>query len=103
MLNAGLDAMVSDVDVVWMQPPWPLVRYGDASQPRVRPNAALLALADVILSVDQAPRSRRDPGWRHRASSISSRLYLELISAASRRRCSSTSTAIATAGTSIRS
>ena len=67
VLNAGLDAMVSDVDVVWMQPPWPLVRYGDASQPRVRPNAALLALADVILSVDQAPRSRRDPGWRYQA------------------------------------
>ena len=53
MLLAGLDAMVSDVDVAWLSSPWPLVRYGDASQPVVRPSARLLAYADVILSVDQ--------------------------------------------------
>ena len=53
MLLAGLDAMVSDVDVAWFRSPWPLVRYGDASQPAVRPSARLLALADVVLSVDQ--------------------------------------------------
>eukprot|EP00964_Phaeocystis_antarctica_P150218 scaffold117604_cov39-Phaeocystis_antarctica.AAC.2 len=50
MLDAGLDAMVSDVDVVWLSSPWPLVRYPEAV---ARPSAALLALADVILSVDQ--------------------------------------------------
>ena len=54
MLDAGLDAMVSDVDVAWLSSPWPLVRYPDsARQPPPRPSAALLALADVILSVDQ--------------------------------------------------
>ncbi|KAL3914662.1 MAG: hypothetical protein SGPRY_007552 [Prymnesium sp.] len=61
MLAAGLDAMVSDVDVVWLASPWPLVRYGDAKE-RARdgetpPSARLLALSDVILSVDQ-PQSR---------------------------------------------
>ena len=50
MLDAGLDAMVSDVDVAWLSSPWPLVRYPEAA---ARPSAALLALADVILSVDQ--------------------------------------------------
>ena len=50
MLDAGLDAMVSDVDVAWLSSPWPLVRYPEAV---ARPSAALLALADVILSVDQ--------------------------------------------------
>ena len=53
MLMTGLDAMVSDVDVAWLRSPWPLVRYGDASQPSVRPSCKLLALADVVLSVDQ--------------------------------------------------
>lgn len=52
VLMAGFDAMVSDVDVVWLRPPWPLVRYSPAGPP-VEPEAALLALADVILSVDQ--------------------------------------------------
>ena len=42
--------MVSDVDVAWLSSPWPLVRYPEAA---ARPSAALLALADVILSVDQ--------------------------------------------------
>ena len=50
MLDAGLDAMVSDVDVAWLASPWPLVRWPEAG---ARPEAALLALADVILSVDQ--------------------------------------------------
>ncbi|KAL1523586.1 hypothetical protein AB1Y20_018522 [Prymnesium parvum] len=57
MLAAGLDAMVSDVDVVWLASPWPLVRYGDAAEAArdgaVPPHARLLALADVVLSVDQ--------------------------------------------------
>jgi len=53
MLLTGLDAMVSDVDVAWFRSPWPLVRYGDASQLPVRANARLLAYADVVLSVDQ--------------------------------------------------
>ena len=53
MLVTGLDAMVSDVDVAWLQSPWPLVRYGDATQPSVRPSCGLLAFADVVLSVDQ--------------------------------------------------
>lgn len=53
MLLGGLDAMVSDVDVAWLASPWPLVRYGDATQPAVRPSARLTALADVVLSVDQ--------------------------------------------------
>ena len=53
MLLAGLDAMVSDVDVAWLRSPWPLVRYGDTSQPGIRPSARLLAYADVVLSVDQ--------------------------------------------------
>jgi len=54
MLEAGLDAMVSDVDVAWLSSPWPLVRYPDSpAQPPPRPSARLLALADVILSVDQ--------------------------------------------------
>ncbi len=67
MIRAGYDAMVSDVDVVWLRPPWPLVGYGSveaggraargapppASNHSVRPSARLLAMADVILSVDQ--------------------------------------------------
>ena len=53
VLLSGLDAMVSDVDVVWFRSPWPLVRYGNAKQPSVRANSRLLALADVVLSVDQ--------------------------------------------------
>jgi hypothetical protein len=53
MLVTGLDAMVSDVDVAWLQSPWPLVRYGDATKPTVRPSCGLLAFADVVLSVDQ--------------------------------------------------
>ena len=55
MLAAGLDAMVSDVDVAWLRSPWPLVRYGSASQPGgvVQPRCKLLAFADVVLSVDQ--------------------------------------------------
>jgi hypothetical protein len=52
VLLAGFDAMVSDVDVVWLRPPWPLVRYSTEGPP-VEAEAALLALADVILSVDQ--------------------------------------------------
>ena len=55
MLSAGLDAMVSDVDVAWLRSPWPLVRYGAADQPggALQPRCKLLALADVVLSVDQ--------------------------------------------------
>ena len=55
MLVAGLDAMVSDVDVAWFRSPWPLVRYGGPSQPGgpVQSRCRLLALADVVLSVDQ--------------------------------------------------
>ena len=49
--------MVSDVDVAWLRSPWPLVRYGGADQPRVQPRCALLALADVVLSVDQVSLS----------------------------------------------
>ena len=44
---------MSDVDVVWLASPWPLVRYAKDGTPPVRPEAALLALADVVLSVDQ--------------------------------------------------
>jgi hypothetical protein len=64
VLLAGFDAMVSDVDVVWLQPPWPLVRYSSAGPP-VEPEAALLALADVILSVDQVCST---PGTRTQRS-----------------------------------
>ena len=53
MLTSGLDAMVSDVDVAWLRSPWPLIRYGGPSQPTVQPRCRLLALADVVLSVDQ--------------------------------------------------
>eukprot|EP00965_Chrysotila_dentata_P089710 2961872-Pleurochrysis_carterae.AAC.1 len=55
--------MVSDVDVVWLRPPWPLVRYGHAP---VAPSAALLALADVVLSVDQARARATAPPRRRR-------------------------------------
>jgi hypothetical protein len=53
MLLAGLDAMVSDVDVAWLRSPWPLVRYGDRAQPAVQGRCKLIAFADVVLSVDQ--------------------------------------------------
>ena len=55
MLLSGLDAMVSDVDVAWLRSPWPLIRYGSAAQPggTVQSRCKLLALADVVLSVDQ--------------------------------------------------
>ena len=53
MLTAGLDAMVSDVDVAWLRSPWPLIRYSGASQKPVQGRCRLLALADVVLSVDQ--------------------------------------------------
>lgn len=50
--------MVSDVDVAWLRPPWPLVRYSSvrsapAENGAVEQEASLLALADVVLSVDQ--------------------------------------------------
>ena len=53
MLDAGLDAMVSDVDVAWLRSPWPLIRYSSGAHPPVQPRCKLLALADVVLSVDQ--------------------------------------------------
>eukprot|EP00966_Prymnesium_polylepis_P240699 5566528-Prymnesium_polylepis.1 len=68
MLKAGLDAMVSDVDVVWLASPWPLVRYGDTAEVaragEVPPSAKLLALSDVILSVDQVQQYMDDDKHR---------------------------------------
>ena len=59
MLNAGLDAMVSDVDVAWLRSPWPLVRYGSASQPGgpLQRRCALLALFEELLRSEHAQLS----------------------------------------------
>ena len=53
LLTAGYNVLISDLDVVWLTPHWRRwMAYGDPNQPPLR-EAALSALADVLVSTDE--------------------------------------------------
>ena len=65
LLTPGFDVLISDLDVVWLTPHWRRwMAYGEPSEPPL-PEAALSALADVLVSTDDinAQNDARSGNW----------------------------------------
>ena len=64
LLSAGFDVLISDLDVVWLNGHWALwMSWAQPAEPPL-PEAALIALADVLVTTDELDAERDVTGVR---------------------------------------